>query len=328
VTISELQSKGYTLTSGEVDALNKRILSEYKKALKASKARISRDFTKHLSTKDVSQWAVIMNKGNKLKNLRSDTHTVINKMWAKVTKLFIEGSEIAFRNNYYRQLYAVNWMLEKSSFQAVNENAVAASVLGEVNRVADAAILPKYGKLVDVLKKNKLATIQKMDSIVAQAILQGKGPAVVSREMKDLLNTSLTNATRISRTEVMRNLNSGSYTNYLTMKNKGAERHYVSTLDTRTRAQSGFLDGQVATDEGFLYPNGNRYQVIGNTGIAAYDINDRCSEVTIIDEQSPDMRSGRNPSTGKTELISYVNFPQWMKQNGLKRLPSGKIVSK
>ena len=330
MTYEQLSQKGYIITEKEIETINKLILEEYKTALNEIKIDVKDAYAKYLTGSNREDFYLIMKKNKRLQKLVNTINTIINKLFNKVSPLFINASNMAFTNNYYRQLYAAQWLLEKATFTKVNEDAVLASVLGETNRAVNVPYVPKYGNLVQTLNNNKQATIQKMNTIVTQAVLQGKGTQEAAREIRNLLNTSLSNAKRISRTEIMRNLNSGAYSNFKTLENKGhdVQRKYIATLDTRTRPQSGDMDGQIATDKGFLYPNGIYYQIIGNTGVAGYDINDRCTEVSIINEQSPDKRSGRNPVTNKTEIIDDVQFNDWLKMNNLTRNKSGKIVSK
>jgi SPP1 gp7 family putative phage head morphogenesis protein len=330
MTIQKLQELGYTLTEKEANLIYKKVYEEYKKALLSVKGNVKDTYSKYLTGEDTKNWLLIMNGHNRLDKLKSSSAKIMSKSLTKIKRLYLSASELAFRNNYYRQMYAAQWLLEKDTFVNVNEHTVMASVAGEYNKCVDVNVYPKYGKLVDTLNKNKQVTINKLDSIITQAILNGNGINEVSKQIANVLNTSMSSATRIARTEMMRNLNTGAYTSFVEMSEKGAniKRQYLAALDTRTREQSSRMDGQIANKDGFLYPNGNRYQIIGNTGVARYDINDRCTEVKIIEDIPLDTRSGRNPVTGKTEIIDYVTMPQWMKNNGLFYDKNGKIVSK
>jgi hypothetical protein len=64
----------------------------------------------------------------------------------------------------------------------------------------------------------------------------------------------------------------------------------------------------------------------GNSGVPAYDINDRETMVEIIGDEEPGLRRGRNPVTGENETFSYKNFESWAKENGLKKNKYGELL--
>ncbi len=49
-----------------------------------------------------------------------------------------------------------------------------------------------------------------------------------------------------------------------------------------------------------------------DSGVAAYDINERGTSVDVIPGFEPEVRSVRNQETGKTEIVSYRKASQWM----------------
>jgi uncharacterized protein with gpF-like domain len=109
----------------------------------------------------------------------------------------------------------------------------------------------------------------------------------------------------------------------------GLTRMYSAVLDTRTRQQSGSMDGQiVGASEPFVYPNGATALIVGNSGVPRYDINDRCWSLDIVDDTPPEARRGLNPATGESEVASYRTFDVWMKDNDLIFTKSGKIMAK
>lgn len=330
MTISSLEKQGYDLTAEEVEALNDKLIKEFKAALDDMKDASSRVYSGPLGGVDKADYLVEMNKGKRFSKYRADIKQTFDAIWRKAVRAIVEGSEISFINNYYRQQYALNWMLTDPYFKNVNLSAVTSSVLGTYTRKEYIPFIPKYGKLLDTLKANRSAYVSRLDSIITQGVIQGKGADEVGREISKVLNISVNKAITVSRTEMQRNLNSGAYSIFADMTAGGIplERRLIATLDTRTRKQSGDMDGQVATEKGFKYPNGVRYLIPGNTGHPEWDINDRETVTTVTEGDSPNIRSGRNPDTGKTEIMDYGSFDDWMTRYGLTRTASGKIVKK
>ena len=101
-----------------------------------------------------------------------------------------------------------------------------------------------------------------------------------------------------------------------------------SAIHMRTRQQSASMDGQLAdVNDEFHYPNGAVSKFPGGSGVAAYDINERCNTISIIPGQSPLLRRGKNPVTGETEVMSYKDFPEWADENDLV-YKQGRLVQK
>ena len=190
---------------------------------------------------------------------------------------------------------------------------------------------PKYGSLKDVLVENISKDQAKMKSIITQGLIQGRGVQEVSREIRDRFGIITRNAEKIFITENHRNRALGDWANYNQSLSLGLEvwREIVSTLDDRTRAQSGYVDGRIDKDgTGFIYPNGNKYKVPGSTGVAAYDIRDRERTIQVIPGMGGDeQRRGRDPVTGENEVFSYKNFDEWAKEKNLIRNRYGELLT-
>jgi hypothetical protein len=101
----------------------------------------------------------------------------------------------------------------------------------------------------------------------------------------------------------------------------------VAVLDDRTRPQSAQVDGEYENEDGFFeYPGGVLVRVPGNSGVAAWDINDREVVVDEVEGLEPETRRVRNPETGRNEVISWRNFRTWAQENGLKRNAYGQYL--
>jgi hypothetical protein len=75
--------------------------------------------------------------------------------------------------------------------------------------------------------------------------------------------------------------------------------------------------------------------IIGNSGVAKFDINERGRSIDIVPGTPPGRRTGRSPvedppGSGKFPILeaSFKNMDDWMKQHNLTFNKSGRIVSK
>jgi len=195
--------------------------------------------------------------------------------------------------------------------------------------------------LLELLKQNQVKELAKISNTITQGLLQGKGYIKLVEDLKNIIgvtaikNGEITasgakaNAMRIIRTESNRTMNAGHYANSKYLDSVGVKvvRRIVSVLDNATRGQSARMDGQeVGVDEPFKYPGGVTAMYPGNTGVAKYDINDRERTINIIEGNEPEIRTGRNPVTGRSETFSYQDFDSWRKENGLIKNKYGEIL--
>lgn len=124
-------------------------------------------------------------------------------------------------------------------------------------------------------------------------------------------------------------MSAGHYASSKYLDSVGVEvkRKLIAVLDNATRSQSARMDGQtVGVDEPFKYPNGSKAMYPGNTGTPSYDINDRERVIDLVGDAEPELRTGRNPTTGENEYFSYRDFPAWAKEQGLKRNKYGELL--
>ena len=275
----------------------------------------------------------------------------INKIYAaaaqKAGRLQVESSSTAITNQYYGNMYSVDQFaqsIDKDYFTPLDAAIVAVSVYGTTKIIKEligdktkkelAALtpyLPKHGSLPKTLNSNKVKDMVRIQEIIEQALRNGDSIPQISKKLRETFNITANKSVQIARTEATRNMNSGAYAQSVAAKEAGIDlkRMAVETKDTRTRPQSVSIDGQkVEVEEPFLYPGGLPVMIIGNSGVAEYDINERGTQTDIIEGFEPEVISVRNQETGKTEIVSYRKAPQWMEENNLKFNKSGKMVSK
>ena len=253
------------------------------------------------------------------------------------------ASREAVYTSYYYNQYANQWGVQYP-VSLLNRNAVNLSVYAsekswarfygtsERNNIIAGNIIPQHGKtLKELYNNNATEALKKIKDEVTLGLIQGKGVRKTASKIKTTLEGSISSAERIARTETHRNMTTGEYLAYEDTKvqlGDRVQRMIIAVLDARTREQSLQVNQRIANEEGFLYPDGNRYPIPGNTGRPDWDINDRETVIQMIDDEQPEAMRGVNPVTGKKQIYNFDDYPKWLEQKGLKRTESGEIVKK
>lgn len=342
---AEFQYAAYTLTEDEVKAMSRKVMQTYRDAIKSLSDQLQAVYAT-LAGVDPKEYYNTMIKYDRLKNLLASVRAEYIA-YSKTAQRYIEASSyISFSNVYYRKLYAAAWTGQEITVGIIPPKLAELAIYG-IEKQKDnlrqyiidkygspGNYQPKAGTFLSFIKANRINEINKIESAITQGLLQGKTYPEMVKSLKKVIGQELVkngkvnitgakyNALRIIRTESNRTMNAGSYaaTKYLDSQGIEVKRMMVSTLDTRTRAQSASIDGQtVGVDEPFKYPNGATAMYPGTTGNPAYDINDRETVIDIIPGLEPVARIGRNPVTGENEVLSMKDFSTWAKDNGLKK---------
>ena len=125
--------------------------------------------------------------------------------------------------------------------------------------------------------------IKDLKSAIRTEISRGISQSYSYQQMATLIKrasgNSYNNSVRIARTEGHRITNEATYNAQVKAKSKGAQimKQWDATLDSKTRPEHQFLDGQlVEVDKPFKDSEGNEAMFPGGFGIASLDINCRC----------------------------------------------------
>ena len=162
------------------------------------------------------------------------------------------------------------------------------------------------------LYRNRQKLANAVNAQVARGVAEGRGYAEIARRINDTTEASYRQALTIARTEGGRVRSEATQRGYEDAAKTvpGIGKRWVSTLDGKTRDDHRFLDGQIVPFDGqFVDQGGNRSDAPRMFGIAAEDINCRCTTEPIIDGESSSLR--RDNSTGET--IEYVTYTEWAK---------------
>lgn len=361
MTLAQLNESGFKSTQAETKRFNTLLAQQYKKALDQIRAdtqilynKITAKFTpvqlgKILEINPAFLYTESL-KFDRLQALQKKIQTEFVKASIAAGNITVESSKLAISNNFYKQQFGVifaNASPISLSFTVLNPAVVEISVLGTptvwkkigqdaVDRISKkygdlSKYQPKHGSLTSTILNNRVKDLQKIQSSVVQGLIQGKSFQQTAKDVKQVLDSTASQALTVVRTESHRNMAAGDFANFNQSVNQGMEmqRQILSVLDDRTRPQSQAVDARIADENNqFHYPGGLLVDFPGNTGVASIDINDRETVISIIDGQSPELRRGRSPVTGKNEVMSFKDYNQWMSDNNFTQNKTGRWVIK
>lgn len=338
MTFEELQQQGYDITKREYMAGREAVVRSLRESLDDIRSRIRKLYDKleNVSPENYFNEAV---KYRRLASLEKQVTKAYQKAARSVGRTVEGHAKVGIANNYYRQQFALKLGSSLTdanmSFAVLPDEVIQASVYGTEsiwrNRFGTPAdYQPRSGALLRaVLADNRDADLRKLRQAITQSLTRGEPYREAARRVKDVLDTSASNAMRIIRTEGHRNAVAGQLAAKRHAQEEGVEarRRIVSVMDSRTRPQSARVDGRRENEDGmFEYPGGLLVRAPGNSGVAGYDINDRETVVMDIPGVEPNVRRARDPVTGETDIISYRNFDTWAREQGLTRNRYGQIM--
>jgi hypothetical protein len=216
-----------------------------------------------------------------------------------------------------------------------------------IRRLGALQTLPKYpNTLTDILRARSTEAANRVRQTVQQTLIQGRGIDRMARDLTRDIATTRNFAERIIRTETHRLRNMGHYSATMQARADGVEviREIRSVRDDRTRPQSIEVDGLRENENGvFIYPDGMPVDIPGNSGVAAWDINDREQVLDIIPGLEPDSERVRRPGTatraqavrlrdeglpvpGDTYVTGWSNFNTWADFHRLERNRYGELI--
>jgi len=186
----------------------------------------------------------------------------------------------------------------------------------------EAAILNPYDRIgwPNRTKEHINVANRQVREIVSGGINQGKGYPVVAKEMKERMDITAGKAQTIAQTEGHRAREMGKLAATEEAADKGVimRRRWVATLDQNTRDTHGDMDGQeieMYDEDGnlnvFRSPEGGEAEHPGGFGVAAEDINCRCTTIDVIEGYEPTVRRTR-----EDDIINYGTYNQYAEAKG------------
>lgn len=348
-----LQLQGRKLTEQEIKAIEREIIGLYKQASKEADSILSKFYAKTsgMTTAERYDYFIAFNRNEALEK---EIISVFKKYDAQVRKLQLNAGRVAMSNNYYRQLYASQW-LEPVGFQALNQKLVTYAVTGNVKEWRSLANKPGVtknwvsakGTLSRLIQDNQADTLRRIRTSINTGVLNGESYAKLSKKVRTVIGRvyqkkeggklvtkisgAAAKAARIVRTEGNRLLNAGALAHSYDLEKQGfeTEKMWDATLDSATRPPHGEADGQIVSVKEPFIVDGEELMFPGDpAGSEGNVINCRCTYVNLLEGHRPQLTRGRNPVTGENEVMNYQKYNEWAESNGLVQNKYGQWIKK
>jgi hypothetical protein len=342
MSLLRASQEGYLIALDSQQEYIDAAMEAYTVAQKEIDALLAESYAKLAGISPDKYWGEMVKK-ERYKQLSADIATAYKEASKIAIKNTIAGLESVLTENYGRQLYLDNWMAPELTPVAMNTKLIKYTVTGNINYWNDitaaakkhmddvARYAPQAGTLTELLTKSYTKELDTILQTVQNGFITGKSykdqaksiSGVIGKYIRktDSATGAKYNALRIARTEGQRVANVGALQAAKEAEAQGIEvqKEWSATLDSVTRSSHQSLDGQrVDIDKPFHSPeSGATGQAPGQMSLAGDNINCRCSTITIVEGQSPEVRRARDPLTGKNEIISYKSYDQWAKDKGI-----------
>ncbi len=351
----KFQLEGFELTEKDTVALTKDTINQYKKAIADINESIKTQYAKYLASVDKDNFYNEMLKFNRLEKLQAEVIKEYTEYSLKAGVNIGNIGRISMSNMYYRTQYQFEWLEPVLKMPVLPKDLINISVFGsdKAYRSYTASMkptifgvgteyMPKAGTLSSLLKKNRTVELKQIIDTITNGLVQGTSYTDMAKSIKQVIGTtliqdgklhasgSIADALRIVRTESTRILNDASYAASKNAQSQGLDvkKIWISTLDNRTRPLHGQLDGQIREIDKPFEAGGYEVQRPGQFPNVGNNINCRCAVTDVLNDQSPKIRRGRDPVTGKNEVFTYRTYDQWTKEKGLTNNIHGQIIPK
>lgn len=287
------------------DLTEKELIKVYSLALKEIRSYMADVYAKY-GTPDGLPYSE-MQKYNRMKTFEEEIKGILYELTGKNAKTLEQTLKDIYELSYYSTGFALETESQvKLSYAMISEEMVVAAVQNPISGLT----------LNERLEKNRADLVYKVKQEITQGLILGESYQKIAKRLKDSFEGDVQKAIRVAQTESHRVKNEGRYNSMQQAQAKGIElkRVWVSTLDSKTRDRHRRLDGQtVDMDEPFT-SRGVKAMYPGGFGVAAEDINCRCTFISEIDGIKPSVRASRGED-GKTKVIPYTTYQEWYEAN-------------
>lgn len=345
-TFQTLQQRGCSLTEAEQKRLEREILLDLRKTRDEINDKLKKLYAEKLAGISTDNYYATVIEYGRLEKLLKETDRLYMQASRTYKGHIATSSEIGVTNNYLRQLYATTGFAsvlgDNVKFAMIDPAIIEASVFGSTEIWAGYAKAKRESipitdytassglTLTEIVTTHNARDIRNLRSAITQSMIDGDSYAKTAKKIKDIFNTTASNAMRIVRTEGTRNMNAGTYASSQEAKAQGVElkRQWLTSGDSRVRDTHQTLDMQFEDKDGLFHLGSLSTRYPGNFGVASEDINERCTVIDVIEGLEPQLRRFRNPVTGQTEVASFSSFDEWLKDKGINKNARGVYVEK
>jgi len=279
------------------NSTRKNIIKAYSESLNSVRSKMAFIFEKY-STDGVLTYAD-MAKYNRLVNLEKEIRDELYGLTGENAKAIRTLSGDVYQESYYRTAHALEFEAQaKLSYGMINPKVIEASIQNPLSGL----------KLDDVLIKNRNNIITNVRQQITQGLILGESYPKIARRMKDTFEGDAAKALRVARTESHRVQTEGRLASMDHAQSKGVKmvKVWVASLDAAVRDTHAALDGQKVGMDELFYIRGMSAKAPGLFGIAAEDINCRCTVRAEIEGYAPELRRSREDG-----IIPYSDYKSW-----------------
>ena len=281
-------------TDAELRRLEKSINAEYTKAYQQCKAEMSEIMARIQAHPEwtAEKRLLEMNKYNRLNSLCEQMAATLKDTNATAQRFIGKSSANVYTHNY-------NADAERLGFSLI-DNTAAKNILTEnVNPFTQIA----FDKM-----KNKALLVDRLKSEMISSLLIGESIPKMAHRIKNVTESSLSDAIRIARTETTRVENSARAAIGDEGERLGFDmwKRWVATNDNRTRDAHADMDGaEIPKDEAFVV-DGEELMYPGDISLGASGknvCNCRCTVVYFIKEKPKEINA--TPESASEDWFEY-----------------------
>src|SRR6056297_3513006 len=362
MTPTEYQRQSRARIDSQQRRFNAELTRVYRQARDTIQTEIDKLYRRALAGADPADYWGLTVRLNRWNRLQGQIREAMNQAAERAGVIVEQASRLSFSNTYYQNQYL---MQVGGAAQGVNlsftwlpQELIELAVFNLPDRLAELnqeaikrfranELVPEHARtLQDLFRQHNASGVRRVRDTITQALVQGQPLDKMARRLDGAVSIPRNNMERILRTETHRLREMAKLASISNARADGVRgrRRIEAVLDDRTRAQSAQVDGEVENDDGlFQYPD-MLVASPGNSGVAAWDINDREIVVMDIPGLEPNARRVRMPGDrpppevrrrlqaegrpvpGENYVISWQKFGDWAESVGLSTNRYGELV--
>lgn len=265
VELNKWQKEVAQLSLEQEKKILKEIEQQYKEALKQVETKIS----ELMGRTDVENLSSIIYQLDYQKALKGQISAILDDLKGKQFTSIQDYLKTTYEDGFLGTMYDLQGQ-GIPIVMPIDQEQMVRAIMNDTK--LSKGLYESLGQDVNLLKKE-------IQQVVSRSISQNYSYAQISQQIQIRGDMAKNKAYRIARTEGHRIQESAKFDAQTKAKEVGADvvKQWDAALDRRTRGAHARLDGQIREiDEPFEY-NGHKAMYPGDFGVAALDINCRCT---------------------------------------------------
>lgn len=296
--LRELQRKSTKTTLLRESRALRELAQNYAQAAEAVRGELAVLYERY--AEDGKLTHAQMTKYNRLRALEKQLGEELRPVVLRNNRVIEKITSVQYEESFYRHAWSIDQAAGVSlRWGLLSPEQIAAAVENDLRHLA----------------KQRLAreTLQRVRTAITQGLIRGSTLRQMMGVVREAMDVTTNEAMRIVRTEAHRARELGGVRATQRSEDQGVKvvRIWDATLDSRTRASHGRLDGK---PESQWRLGGIKPSYPGDPALPAREsINCRCTAVDQIEGYTPEVRRVRNEG-----LQPYQTFNQWAQSRGVR----------